>query len=160
MYHITILSVGRLKEKYLKEGTEEYLKRLSAYARVNVVEVPEEAFAENITEAEQERVKQKEAERLERHIQPRTYTVALDLNGKELSSQEMSALLEKLALEGRGDVTFIIGGSLGLHQTVLERSNMRLSFSRMTFPHQLMRLILLEQVFRWFKIARGEPYHK
>lgn len=160
MYHITILSVGRLKEKYLVAGVAEYLKRLSAYARVNVVEVEDEGFADTLPSAGREKVKEKEGERLLGRLRPGTLLIALDVKGKMHSSEEMAEVLNKLALEGKGDITFAIGGSLGLHQKVLERAGLRLSFSKMTFPHQLMRLILLEQLFRWFKIARGEPYHK
>lgn len=160
MFHITILAVGRLKEKYLVEGAAEYLKRLSAYARVQVVEVDDEGFAENLAPAGREKVKDKEGERLLSRLRPGTFLIALDLKGKMHSSEEMAEVLNKLALEGKGDITFVIGGSLGLPQKVLERAGLRLSFSKLTFPHQLMRLVLLEQVFRWFKIARGEPYHK
>lgn len=159
MFHITILAVGRLKEKYLAEGAAEYLKRLSAYAKVNVVEVDDEGFAENLTPAGREKVKEKEGERLVSRLRPGTFLIALDVKGKTHSSEEMAEVLNKLVLEGKGDITFAIGGSLGLPQKVLERAGLRLSFSKMTFPHQVMRLILLEQLFRWFKIARGERYH-
>ena len=160
MFHITILAVGRLKEKYLVEGAAEYLKRLSAYAKVNVVEVDDEAFAENLSPAGREKVKDKEAERLLNRLRPATFLIALDVKGKMHSSEEMAEVFNKLALEGKGDITFAIGGSLGLSEKVLERAGLRLSFSKLTFPHQLMRVVLLEQIFRWFKIARGEPYHK
>ncbi|MCL6558194.1 MAG: 23S rRNA (pseudouridine(1915)-N(3))-methyltransferase RlmH [Firmicutes bacterium] len=160
MFHITVLSVGRLKEKYLVEGAAEYLKRLSAYAKVNIVEVDDESFSENLTPAGREKVKEKEGERILSRLRHGTFLIALDVRGKMLSSEEMAEVFNKLALEGKGNVTFAIGGSLGLSQKVLERAGMRLSFSKLTFPHQLMRLILLEQLFRWFKITRGEPYHR
>lgn len=160
MYHITILAVGRLKEKYLVEGTAEYLKRMSAHAKVKVVEVDDEGFAENLSPAEREKVKEKEGERLLSRLRPGTFLIALDVKGKRHSSEEMAEFFSRLALEGKSDVTFAIGGTLGLPQKVLERADLRLSFSKMTFPHQLMRVILLEQIFRWFKIARGERYHK
>lgn len=160
MLHITILTVGKLKEKYLVEGAAEYLKRLSAFAKVNVIEVDDEGFAENLSPAGREKVKEKEGERLLSRLRPGTFLIALDVQGKMRSSEEMAEVLNKLALEGKGDITFTIGGSLGLPQKVLGRADLRLSFSKMTFPHQLMRLILLEQIFRWFKIARGESYHK
>ena len=160
MFHITILAVGRLKEKYLVEGTAEYLKRLSAYARVAVLELPDEGFADNLGTPGQEKVKEREGERLLSRLRPGTFLIALDVRGKAHTSEDMAAVLQTLALEGKGDITFAIGGSLGLSEKVLERAGLRLSFSKMTFPHQLMRLILLEQIFRWFKIGRGEPYHK
>lgn len=160
MFHITILAVGRLKEKYLVEGTAEYLKRLSAYARMEVVEVRDEGFAESCPPMELEKVKEKEGERLLKRLRPGTFLIALDLQGKMFSSEEMARLFSKMALEGKGDITFVIGGALGLPQKVLERADLRLSFSRLTFPHQLIRIFLLEQIYRWFKIARGEPYHR
>lgn len=160
MYRISILAVGRLKERYLAEGAAEYLKRLTPYARVEVEEINDESFTEHLSPAECERVKEKEGERLLRRLRQGTYLIALDLRGRMYSSEEMAGAFGKLALEGRSDITFAIGGSLGLPKTVLERADLLLSFSKLTFPHQLMRIVLLEQIFRWFKIARGEPYHK
>jgi 23S rRNA (pseudouridine1915-N3)-methyltransferase len=160
MHHITILAVGRLKEKYLAEGAAEYLKRLSAYARVAVEEVNDESFPESLSLLEREKAKEKEGARLLKRLRQATYLIALDLQGARYSSGEMAAVFDKLALEGKGDITFVIGGSLGLPQTVLGKADLRLSFSSLTFPHQLIRIILLEQIFRWFKISRGEPYHK
>ncbi len=160
IYHITILAVGRLKEKYLAQGQAEYLKRLSSYARVNVIEVNDESFAESLSPAALEKVKEKEGERLLGRLRPGAFLVALDLKGKMRTSAEMASLLSQLSLEGKGDITFAIGGTLGLSKKVIERADSRLSFSKMTFPHQLMRIILLEQIYRWFKIARGEPYHR
>jgi len=159
MFHITILAVGRLKEKYLTEAAAEYLKRLSAYARVSVVEVEDEGFADNLTGQGIEKVKQKEGERILSRLRPGAYVIVLDPVGKTKTSEEMAEMLDKLALDGRGELVFIIGGSLGLFKKVLERADLKLSFSKFTFPHQLMRVILLEQVYRWFKISRGEPYH-
>ena len=160
MYHITILAVGRLKEKYLAEGAAEYLKRLSAYARVAVEEVNDESFPESLSPVEREKVKDKEGAHLLKRLRQDTYLIALDLRGRLYSSEEMAHVFDELALAGKGDITFAIGGTLGLPQTVLERADLRLSFSALTFPHQLMRLVLLEQIYRWFKIARSEPYHK
>lgn len=160
MYRISILAVGRLKERYLAEGAAEYLKRLTPYARVEVEEINDESIPEHLSPAECERVKEKEGERLLRRLRQDTYLIALDLRGRMYSSEEMAGVFGKLALEGRSDITFAIGGSLGLPKTVLERADLLLSFSKLTFPHQLMRIVLLEQIFRWFKIARGEPYHK
>jgi len=160
MFHITILAVGRLKEKYLVEGAAEYLKRLSAYARLEVVEVSDEGFAEGLPPVELEKVKGKEGERLLKRLRQGTFLIALDLRGKMFSSEEMAQVFGKMALEGKGDITFAIGGALGLPQKVLDRADLRLSFSKLTFPHQLIRIFLLEQIYRWFKIARGEPYHR
>jgi 23S rRNA (pseudouridine1915-N3)-methyltransferase len=160
MFHITILAVGRLKEKYLTEGAAEYLKRLSAYARVVVEEVNDESLSDNLPSAEAEKIKGKEGLRLLKRLRRGTYLIALDLQGRSYSSDEMADFIGKLALEGKGDITFVIGGSLGLPQTVLDKADLRLSFSSLTFPHQLIRIVLLEQIFRWFKISRGEPYHK
>ncbi len=159
MFHITILAVGRLKERYLTEAAGEYLKRLSAYARVEVVEVGDESFTENLSALELTRIKEREGERLLKRLRQGAFVVALDLLGKPFSSEEMAGILGEKALEGRGDLTFIIGGALGLSEKVLEHADLRVSFSKMTFPHQLMRVILLEQIYRWFKIQRREPYH-
>jgi 23S rRNA (pseudouridine1915-N3)-methyltransferase len=160
MFHITILAVGRLKEKYLAEGAAEYLKRLSAYARVEVEEINDESISDNLSPAEMEKVKEKEGLRLLKRLRRDTYLVVLDLRGTMYTSEEMAGVFGKLALEGKGDITFAIGGSLGLPQTVLDKADLRLSFSSLTFPHQMIRIILLEQIYRWFKISRGEPYHK
>ncbi len=160
MFHITILAVGRLREKYLTEGAAEYLKRLSAYARVEVDEVDDESLSDNLSPAVAVKVKEKEGLRLLKRLRRDTYLVVLDLRGRMYTSEEMAGVFDKLALEGKGDITFVIGGSLGLPQTVLDKADLRLSFSSLTFPHQLIRIILLEQIFRWFKISRGEPYHK
>jgi 23S rRNA (pseudouridine1915-N3)-methyltransferase len=160
MFHITILAVGRLKEKYLTEGAAEYLKRLSAYARIEVEEVNDESFSDNLSPAEAEKVKEKEGQHILKRLRRGTYLVVLDLRGRMHTSEEMAGILGKLALEGKGDITFAIGGTLGLPQPVLDKADLKLSFSRLTFPHQLIRLILLEQIYRWFKISRGEPYHK
>ena len=160
MFHITILAVGRLKEKYLTDGAAEYLKRLSAYARVVVEEVNDESISDNLSPAEAEKVKEKEGLRLLKRLRRDAYLVVLDQRGRMYTSEEMAGVFDKLALAGKGDITFVIGGSLGLPITVLDKADLRLSFSSLTFPHQLIRIILLEQIFRWFKISRGEPYHK
>jgi 23S rRNA (pseudouridine1915-N3)-methyltransferase len=160
MFRITVLAVGRLKERYLAEGTAEYLKRLTPYARVKVVEVDDESAGENLTPSGREKIKEREGERLAKRIRPGTFLVALDLKGRGFSSGQMAGFLKGLALESRADVTFVIGGSLGLSPDILRRADLRLTFSQFTFPHQLMRLILLEQIYRWFKIMRDEPYHK
>jgi 23S rRNA (pseudouridine1915-N3)-methyltransferase len=157
---ITIISVGKLKEKYLKQGIQEYLKRLSAYAKMNIIEVPDEKAPETMSEAEMEAVKVKEGERILGNITPDTFVITLEINGKMLTSEQLAAKMDELATYGKSKVAFVIGGSLGLSKAVEQRSDLALSFSKMTFPHQLMRLVLLEQVYRGFRIVRGEPYHK
>lgn len=158
--NISIITVGKLKEKYLRQGIEEYLKRLSAYAKVEVVEVADEKAPEELSELEMLQVKQKEGERILAKISQDTYVIALAIQGKLQSSEELANTLDKLATYGKSKIAFVIGGSLGLNEEVLKRSNEQLSFSRMTFPHQLMRLILVEQIYRAFRINRNEPYHK
>ncbi|WP_085994546.1 23S rRNA (pseudouridine(1915)-N(3))-methyltransferase RlmH [Oceanobacillus senegalensis] len=157
---ITIVSVGKLKEKYLKQGIQEYLKRLTPYAKVEIKEVADEKAPENLSEAEMHNVKLKEGERILSHIRSDTYVITLEIQGKMLSSEQLASKLDKLATYGKSKVAFVIGGSLGISEAVQQRSDMAISFSKMTFPHQLMRLILLEQVYRGFKINRNEPYHK
>jgi 23S rRNA (pseudouridine1915-N3)-methyltransferase len=158
--NISIITVGKLKEKYLKLGIDEYLKRLNAYAKVEVVEVADEKAPEELSELEMIQVKQKEGERILAKISQDTYVIALAINGKMQSSEELADTLDKLATYGKSKIAFIIGGSLGLSNEVLKRSNEQLSFSKMTFPHQLMKLILVEQIYRAYRINRGEPYHK
>lgn len=157
---ITIVAVGRLKERYLKDAVDEYLKRLRPYASVDVVEVADEPIPQKASEAEEAGVLRREGERILGALRQGTYVICLDIPGNQLSSEEFSRLLDDLALRGRSDVTFIIGGSLGLAPEVLAQADMRLSLSKMTFPHQIVRVILLEQIYRAFKISRGEMYHK
>jgi 23S rRNA (pseudouridine1915-N3)-methyltransferase len=158
--NISIVTVGKLKEKYLKLGIDEYLKRLSAYAKVEVIEVSDEKAPEELSETEMIRVKEKEGERILAKIAPDAHVIALAIEGKMRTSEDLADNLDKLATYGKSKVAFVIGGSLGLSEEVLKRANETLSFSKMTFPHQLMRLILVEQVYRAFRINRGEPYHK
>lgn len=157
---ITIISVGKLKEKYLKLGIEEYLKRLSSYAKVNILEVADEQAPEAMSEAEVKKVKDKEGERILKNISPDTFVITLEINGRMLSSEQLAKKMDELATYGRSKMAFVIGGSLGLSKAVEKRSDLALSFSKMTLPHQLMRLVLLEQIYRAFRINRGEPYHK
>ena len=158
--NISIVTVGKLKEKYLTLGINEYLKRLSAYAKIEVIEVPDEKAPEQLSDTEMEQIKQKEGERILAKVHPDAHVIALAIQGKLMSSEQLASELDKLATYGKSKIAFIIGGSLGLSDEVLKRSNAQLSFSKMTFPHQLMRLILVEQVYRGFRINRGEPYHK
>ncbi|NGY93204.1 23S rRNA (pseudouridine(1915)-N(3))-methyltransferase RlmH [Bacillus megaterium] len=158
--NISIITIGKLKEKYLKQGIEEYLKRLSSYAKVEIIELADEIAPENLSESEMEQVKQKEGERILAKISDDTHVIALAINGKQKSSEELAKEIDSLATYGKSKVAFVIGGSLGLSSEVMKRSNAALSFSKMTFPHQLMRLVLVEQIYRAFRIIRNEPYHK
>lgn len=153
--NISIITVGKLKEKYLKQGIDEYLKRMSAYAKVEIVEVADEKAPEVLSENEMLQVKEKEGERILAKLHPDTYVIALAIEGKQKSSEELADTLDKLATYGKSKIAFVIGGSLGLSQQVLQRSDEKLSFSKMTFPHQLMRLVLAEQIYRAFRIMRG-----
>ncbi len=157
---ISIITVGKLKEKYLKQGIDEYLKRLSAYAKVEIIEVADEKAPEHLSEAEMEEVKRKEGERILSHLSEDTYIITLEISGRMLNSEQLAAKIDELGTYGKSKLAFIIGGSLGLSKEVQNRSDLALSFSKMTFPHQLMRLILLEQIYRAYRINRGEPYHK
>ena len=150
MMNIKIIAVGKLKEKYWKEAEAEYKKRLGAYCNINVIETKEDAREQ----------KEEEAEGILSKIKEGEFVITLEINGKNFSSEDLAEKIENLGLEGKSNVTFVIGGSCGLDKKVLERSNMALSFSKMTFPHQMMRVILLEQVYRTFKIIKGEKYHK
>lgn len=158
--NITIISVGKLKEKFMRQAVDEYMKRLSAYAKVTIIEVPDEKAPERLSEAEAAAVKAKEGIRILKYIGQNMHVITLEINGKMLTSEAFSKQLADLSLYGKSRVAFVIGGSLGLSDAVLKRSNMGLSFSQMTFPHQLMRVVLLEQIYRGFRIMRGEPYHK
>ena len=158
--NISIVTVGKLKEKYLKLGIEEYTKRLSSYSKIEIIEVPDEKAPEILSDAEMLQVKKKEGERILAKVPTDAHVIALAIEGKQKSSEELADKIDKLGTYGKSKVTFIIGGSLGLSDEVLKRADDKLSFSKMTFPHQLMRLILVEQVYRAFRINRGEPYHK
>jgi 23S rRNA (pseudouridine1915-N3)-methyltransferase len=158
--HIQIVSVGKLKERYLVDGIAEYVKRLGPYAKVQVVEVTDEKAPESMSPAEERQVKEREGERLLAQLRSDAFVVALAIDGQALSSEQLAQQLADLGTYGRSQVAFVIGGSLGLSSDVLCRADMRLSFGRMTLPHQLMRLVLVEQIYRAFKINRREPYHK
>ncbi len=157
---ITVLCVGKLKEKYLVEGIKEYTKRMTPYARVDIDEVADEPCPENASLALEEKIRQKEADKLLKKLRPDTFLITLDLKGKMLSSEEMAGKIQDLAIPGKSDLTFIIGGSIGLAPSLVQRANLLLSLSNLTFPHQLVRLLLIEQIYRWFKIIHKEPYHK
>ncbi|MHB8062757.1 MAG: 23S rRNA (pseudouridine(1915)-N(3))-methyltransferase RlmH [Ruminiclostridium sp.] len=157
---ITIAAVGRLKERYLKDGISEYIKRLSRFTDIEVIEVDDEHAPESLSAAQESQVKYREAERLLKRVKDGSYIILLDLAGEQLDSQGFSAKLESIMLSGSSHITFIIGGSLGLDQSLINAAKYRISLSKMTFPHQLARLILLEQVYRAFKIMKNETYHK
>lgn len=158
--HIQIIAVGKLKEKYLVMGMAEYAKRLGPYIKLTLTEVPDEKAPETMSAAEEEQVRDREGEKILAHIKQEAHVVALAIDGELWSSEDLAQQLDKLATYGKSHVAFVIGGSNGLSSNVLKRANQRLSFGRMTLPHQLMRLVLIEQVYRGVKINRGEPYHK
>ncbi len=157
---IRILSVGKIKEKYLTEGIKEYSKRLSRYCKLSFFQVPDEKTPDRASDALQTQIKDTEGERLMKHIREQDYVIALAIEGEMLDSVELSKRIERLGVEGKSSLVFVIGGSLGLSEVLLKRADMKLSFSRMTFPHQLMQMILLEQIYRGFRIMNHEPYHK
>ena len=157
---ITVLCVGKIKESYLKEAIDEYSKRLGRYCDLDIIEVDDEKTSEKASEKEEEIVRQREGERIIKNIPDGAYVVSLAIGGKEYSSVEFAENINRLMVDGESHIVIIIGGSIGLSSEVLENSDGRVSFSRMTFPHQLMRVILLEQVYRSFRIIKGEPYHK
>ncbi|NMO94232.1 23S rRNA (pseudouridine(1915)-N(3))-methyltransferase RlmH [Paenibacillus lemnae] len=157
---IQIIGVGKLKEKYLVLGIQEYAKRLAPYVKFQVLEVPDEKAPDSLSEAEVAQVKGREGERILALIKESAHVIALDIGGKLWSSEELAAEIDRLGTYGTSHVVFVIGGSHGLADDVVRRAQQRLSFGRMTLPHQLMRLVLVEQVYRAVKINRGEPYHK
>ena len=158
--NIDIISVGKLKEDYLKSGINEFLKRMNTYAKISITEIPDEKAPENMSDAELERVKSIEGQKILAKLKESSYVIALAIEGKKLSSEAFAAQIDKLMTDGYGDITFIIGGSNGLSDEVLSRAQYLLSFSKMTFPHQLLRLILMEQIYRAFRSMNNHPYHK
>ena len=158
--NINIVCVGKIKEKYLKLGIDEFKKRLSKYCKLDVIELDDEKAPENLSDKEMLMIKDKEGKKILSKVKANSYVIALAIDGTNLSSEELADTMSKLAVRGSSHITFIIGGSLGLSDEVLSRADYKLSFSKMTFPHQLMRLILLEQVYRAYRINNGEPYHK
>lgn len=157
---ITILCVGKIKEKYFTDAAVEYIKRIGRYHKVEIVEVADEKTSDGAGEALNAQIMAREGERILAKIKEGSYVVALAIEGRELSSEELAGKLEALAVNGESHVTFVIGGSLGLSEAVKKRADSLLSFSKMTFPHQLMRVVLLEQIYRCCKISAREPYHK
>ena len=157
---ISIICVGKIKEKYLKLGIDEFKKRLSKYCKLEIIELDDEKAPENLSDKEILMIKEKEGKKILSKIKDNSYVIALAIDGKNLSSEELADTINNLGVRGNSHIVFIIGGSLGLSDEILSRANYKLSFSKMTFPHQLMRLILLEQVYRAYRINSGEPYHK
>lgn len=157
---LTLLTVGKIKEPYLKDAISEYSKRLSKYCKLEIVEVADEKTPEKAGPALEEGIRQKEGQRLMKHIRDDMFVITLEIRGNMLTSEELAEKISRLGLEGTSSIAFVIGGSIGLSKEVRQRADYKLSFSKMTFPHQLMRVILLEQIYRSFKIQRGETYHK
>lgn len=157
---ITLVTVGKIKEKYLEDAIAEYSKRLSRYCRLEILQVPDEKTPEGASEALENQIKEKEGERLLAQIREDAFVIALAIDGKMLDSEQLADKIGRLGVNGISQIVFVIGGSLGLSKQVLERADFRLSFSRMTFPHQLMRVILLEQIYRSYRILNHQPYHK
>ena len=158
--NIKIIGVGKLKEKYLVQAMQEYLKRLQVYAKVEVIELADEKAPENLSETQMMQIKDKEGERILAKIKDQEYVIALAIEGKNPSSEAFAQKIENLGIQGKSQLVFVIGGSLGLSPSVMQRSNAQISFGKMTFPHQLFRLILLEQIYRAYKINNNESYHK
>lgn len=157
---ITILTVGKVKEKFYRQAIEEFEKRLSRYCKLEIIEVQDEKTPDRASEVEEMQIKEKEGQRLLKYIREDAWVCALAIEGKMLDSVELSAKMEQMGVGGTSHMIFVIGGSLGLAEEVMKRADFKLSFSKMTFPHQLMRVILLEQIYRAYRIMQGEPYHK
>lgn len=157
---IKIICVGKIKEKYLKDGIAEYQKRLSRFTQFEIIELADEKTPEKASQAEKEKIMEKEANRILSKIGNRDYVIALAIEGKQYASEEFSQFVTDITIQGFSDITFIIGGSLGLHSKIKQKAHALISFGRLTLPHQLMRLVLTEQIYRAFMIQEGSPYHK
>ncbi|NLL76760.1 MAG: 23S rRNA (pseudouridine(1915)-N(3))-methyltransferase RlmH [Clostridiales bacterium] len=157
---ITIIAVGKIKEKYYRDAVSEYAKRLSKYCRFEVTEVEDEKTPDKASASMEEIIKEKEADRIMKYIKADAHVIALEIQGNKLDSEDFAGKLNKLAVYGKSHIQFVIGGSLGLHKKISDRADEKISFSDMTFPHQLMRVILAEQIYRSYRIISGEPYHK
>lgn len=158
--NIKIICVGKLKEKYLIDGINEYTKRISKYSNIEIIELPDEPIPDNPSPKETDSIKKKEANKIRKYIDSHDYVCSLDLSGKQLTSEELSEKISEITVQGYSTIDFIIGGSLGIEKDLVTNSNLILSFSKLTFPHQLFRLILCEQIYRSFKIINNESYHK
>ena len=159
MLSINIICVGKIKENYLKDAISEYSKRLSKYCNLNIIELPDEKLPNQLSQKNIDEVKNTEGNKILAHIKKDSYSICLDLKGKQFSSEEFSAKIDSIALNFNSSINFIIGGTLGLSKDVFENANEKICFSKMTFPHQLIRVFLLEQLFRAFKISNNETYH-
>lgn len=159
MLNINIICIGKIKEKYLRDALDEYSKRLSRFCKLTFTELPDEKIPDKLNPSLENEIKSKECDNILNHIKKDSYIIALDLQGKEFTSEEFSKKIEDLSMEN-SNLTFIIGGSLGLNKTLLDKCPLKVCFSKMTFPHQLIRVFLLEQIFRAFKIQKGETYHR
>lgn len=157
---ITIITVGKIKEKYWKDAIAEYTKRLNRYCKLDIIEVADEKTPEQASEALEDMIRSREGERILRFLKDDMYVITLEINGKMVNSEELAHKIEDLGIRGKSHIAFVIGGSIGLGNEVLGKSDFSLSFSELTFPHQLMRVLLLEQIYRSYKIISGEPYHK
>ena len=157
---ITIVSVGKIKEKYLNMAIDEYAKRLSKYCKLNFIQVQDEKTPDNASDTVNDKIKQIEGDRILKNIKDSSYVIALAIEGEQLTSEKLASTINNLAISGKSDIVFVIGGSLGLSREVISRADYLLSFSKMTFPHQLMKVILLEQIYRSYRIIKNEPYHK
>ncbi len=158
--NITLVTVGKIKEKYFRDAIAEYQKRLSKYCRLEIVEVADEKTPDKASETEEAQIRQREAARILKAVRDNAYCIALTIDGKKRDSVNLATHIEQLGLSGKSNLVFVIGGSLGLHDSVVQRADETLSFSELTFPHQLMRVILLEQIYRCFRIINNDPYHK
>lgn len=158
--NIYIIAVGKIKEKFLREAVDEYKKRLSRYCKLEIIEVPDEKTPDNASEKEEELIKEKEGAQILKHISDKMYVISLEIEAKQPSSEELAAKIKELSIKGESNIAFVIGGSLGIAKSVRQRANLKMSFSRLTFPHQLFRVMLLEQIYRGFRINGGEPYHR
>ena len=157
---ITVITVGKLKEKFFRDAVSEYEKRLGRYCRLEIRETVDEKTPDSASESEKEQILQREGERIARLLPDGAYVVTLEIEGRKFTSEDFAGEIERLGVNGIGHLVFVIGGSLGLHNTIKKRADLAVSFSDMTFPHQLMRVVLLEQIYRAFRIINGEPYHK
>ncbi|MGP1570442.1 MAG: 23S rRNA (pseudouridine(1915)-N(3))-methyltransferase RlmH [Eubacteriales bacterium] len=158
--NIRIICIGKLKESYLRQACEEYVKRLTKHCKLDIIELKEARLVENANFADEEKVKYEEGKAILSKISEKEYVIALEVLGEQITSVELSQKISKLGILGKADITFVIGGSLGLSADVSKRANLSLSFSKLTFTHQMIRILLLEQIYRAFKIARNENYHK
>ena len=157
---ITLITVGKIKEKYFTDAIAEYSKRLSRYCKLEILEVPDEKTPDNASEAQENQIREREGDRVKKLLKDSAYTIALAIDGKAMTSEAFAARIERLGVAGESHICFLIGGSLGMSESLLKCADERISFSRMTFPHQLMRVILLEHIYRGFRIMNHEPYHK